>query len=320
MLYGEHAVVYGYPCIVTTVDRRITVQVTATDSGKLSIMTDALATPFETDIGRILPSDQLPKPVRFVATAIRKLLEQSGCRPNGLQIVTKRQFHHEYGLGSSSAVTVAAIKACASLLGVALSEEAIFELGFATVLEVQDQRGSGFDVASATYGGTICYERGKSLPTRLERPLPLFVVYSGIKASTTALVGQVAALKQQQAALVDSYFSQSAAIVERAFRAIDSAEFDRAGQLMGENQRLLNALGVSTDSLDMLIAAANLSGAWGSKLSGAGGGDCIIGFADNRPMSQIEAAMKLCKQHFVPELEWLALPTAVPGVQLEAQE
>ncbi len=319
MLYGEHAVVYGYPCIVTAVDRRIEVTASATDDSKLTIATQTLDSPFVSPLNAILPSDALPKDVRFVATAVRKLLECSGKKLPGLAIETKRQFHHEYGLGSSSAVTVATVKAVAELLGLGLSDGDIFAISFATVREAQKGIGSGFDVAAATFGGTLRYVPGESAPRQIDCELPLFVVYSGIKASTTALVGKVAELKRSNQALAESFFRQSAEIVDKACHALDSAEFELAGSLMTANQHILQMLAVSSDSLDIMIAAAKLRGAWGAKLSGAGGGDCIIGLASDAKLAQIEAAMQICQTQFVPGLEWLALATGVPGVRIEME-
>jgi len=45
---------------------------------------------------------------------------------------------------------------------------------------------------------------------------------------------------------------------------------------MNFNQEYLRDLGVSTEKLESMISAAKKAGAWGAKLSGAGGGDCMI--------------------------------------------
>ncbi len=48
------------------------------------------------------------------------------------------------------------------------------------------------------------------------------------------------------------------------------------GSLMSLNHELLKKIGVSHPKLDMLVAAAKRAGALGAKLTGAGGGGCIV--------------------------------------------
>lgn len=61
---------------------------------------------------------------------------------------------------------------------------------------------------------------------------------------------------------------------------------------MDFNQEYLRDLGVSSEKLESLIAAAKGAGAWGAKLSGAGGGDCMIAVAPKEKRGQIEKAIE----------------------------
>ena len=60
---------------------------------------------------------------------------------------------------------------------------------------------------------------------------------------------------------------------------------------MNENHKLLRKLGVSTEKLDRMCLAANDSGSFGAKLSGAGGGDCMIALAPEKKRKEVEAAI-----------------------------
>ena len=51
------------------------------------------------------------------------------------------------------------------------------------------------------------------------------------------------------------------------------------GRAMRENQTQLRALGVSTPEIDTMIEIARLAGSPGAKLTGAGGGGCVIALA-----------------------------------------
>ena len=60
---------------------------------------------------------------------------------------------------------------------------------------------------------------------------------------------------------------------------------------MNLNQELLNQLGVSTNKLTVLIEAARGAGAYGAKLSGAGGGDCMISLIQEDNRIEVEEAI-----------------------------
>ena len=54
----------------------------------------------------------------------------------------------------------------------------------------------------------------------------------------------------------------------------------RLGDLMNLNHGLLSAIGVSTMKLEILCHTSRNNGALGAKLTGAGGGGCMIALAE----------------------------------------
>jgi len=102
MLFGEHAAVYGYPCIVTAISERLDVAITGADD---------------------LPGDR-----RFVDAAIKAW----GAGRNIKLSVTCR-FSGCYGFGSSSAVTVATLKA----LKPDADNRAVFDAAYNIVRDIQ---------------------------------------------------------------------------------------------------------------------------------------------------------------------------------------
>ena len=61
---------------------------------------------------------------------------------------------------------------------------------------------------------------------------------------------------------------------------------------MNENHRILQQIKVSTPKLDELVNAAQKAGAYGAKLSGAGGGDCMIALAPPDKKEAVEKALE----------------------------
>ena len=157
MLFGEHAVVYGRPCIVTAVNQRIQVNVERTDGKLIELSAPGVdlklfRAKFSTNLS------ELPKGAKFVFASIKNFYEKFEVS-SGLKIETKSDFSSKFGFGSSSAITVCTIKALDEIFGIRMSNKQIFDLSYKTVLDIQGV-GSGFDLAAAIWGGTVYFIGG----------------------------------------------------------------------------------------------------------------------------------------------------------------
>lgn len=256
MLFGEHAVVYGHPCIVTAISQRLEVSLSDADN---------------------ISGDRC-----FVDAAI-----QTWGAGRDIKISTTCPFSGKYGFGSSSAVTVATLKA----LKPDADNRKVFDTAYQIVLDIQGV-GSGFDVASAVYGGTLYFVKGGEVIEPIAaRDIPLVVGYTGVKADTKTLIADVAGKRAKEQEKVDRIFGAIGKIVDEAKGEIVEGDWERVGRLMDFNQEYLRDLGVSSEKLEALIAAAKGVGAWGAKLSGAGGGDCMIALASADKRQFVEEAI-----------------------------
>lgn len=277
LLMGDHAVVYGYPSIVTAIDARLFVTLEKATGDRNEI---------------IAPQTKNTDFINSVLRRFRKDLEQT---KSYIKVTTQSPFTGKYGFGSSSAVTVATIAAIHKFLGLDIDPGRIFREAYTTVLDVQ-KIGSGFDVAAASYGGTIYYVRGgATLETLIEadrEPIPLIIGYSGVKSNSVDLINEVKKKRTQYPQKVDQIFKAIAKLVEEGRERIAAKDWERLGKLFDFNQEYLRDLGVSSQKLEELISAAKGAGAWGAKLSGAGGGDCMIALADPAERAQVEEAIR----------------------------
>jgi len=64
------------------------------------------------------------------------------------------------------------------------------------------------------------------------------------------------------------------------------------GELMNINHALLCAVGVSNEVLERLIFAAKKAGALGAKLTGAGGGGCMIALTEPKNLNRVKKAIE----------------------------
>jgi mevalonate kinase len=81
-------------------------------------------------------------------------------------------------------------------------------------------------------------------------------------------------------------------IVLRAMDAMKENDLQALGDLMNINHALLYGVGVSDESLEWLTNAARKAGALGAKLTGAGGGGCMVALAREERLDQITEAIQ----------------------------
>jgi len=273
LLLGDYTVVYGHPCIVTAVDKRLYVEASIIDAQADSINTPQV------------------KESRFVLETIAYMKEQFKLSKS-IEINTKGDFSHQVGLGSSSAVTVATVEAINQLFKLHLTKKDIFTISYKINLLIQGV-GSGFDIAAATYGKTIRYVKGGSELQELSLPsLPLVVGYSGIKADTPYYIRKVAEAFRQRQSELDELFTSMHSLVDKATVALQDSDFQTAGNCLNEGHTILQKLGVSIPKLDAMVNSALNAGAWGAKLSGAGGGDCMIALVPPDKTQKVKDAIK----------------------------
>ena len=70
------------------------------------------------------------------------------------------------------------------------------------------------------------------------------------------------------------------ALSRRGIEALRNGDYEAVGRTMSENQIMLNSIGVSSPELDNLIKAAAPT-SLGAKLTGAGGGGCMVALTKN---------------------------------------
>ncbi len=310
MLFGEHAVVYGRPCIVTTVGQRMKATVELTNDSMFHLEApDVSVSGYKKPMSELGQGD-IPKGAKFVEIAILNFAKKHKIK-GGIKISTKSEFNSQFGFGSSSASTVCVLKALSQLTRAKLSNKKIFDLSYKTVLDIQG-KGSGFDVAAAIYGGTLYFVIGGKVIQPLNlKSLPLIIGYSGIKADTVELMAEVSKKAEKYPKVIDDIYTNIGELVQEAKKALLKADFQTVGELMNFNQGYLSSLGVSSGKLEAMIHASRNAGAYGAKLSGAGVGDCMIAFASTKSIKAVEQAINKAGG------QTIKIPANVEGVKIE---
>ena len=299
MLLGDHAVVYGRACLVTAVGQRMHATVTLLDEPVFQLEAPEVnVSHYQKPISK-LSQGEVPKGARFVEQAIKNVSElritnyelRSETQNFGVRVQTRSEFSSQFGFGSSSSSTVCVVKALCELFDLNLSQKELFDVAYKTVIDIQGV-GSGFDIAAGIYGGTLYFTGGGQViePITIDS-LPLLVGYSGTKGDTSKLVKMVGARAKAHPEIFEPLFAKSDMIVEKGRKALRGANLKEFGSLMNIGETLMESYGVETDKLMRMISSARKVGAWGAKMSGAGGGDCMIALGPRNKWQDMEAAI-----------------------------
>lgn len=273
ILVGEHAVVYGIPAIAVGVGVAAVASVERASSPSLALGDRrwALAEPAVA---------ALPE-----ARAFHALVDALAGKPGAaLSLAATVSLHQPsgVGLGASAAIAVSLARAVSDALGVPAAQRPPAEiLAAAQAWEnVFHGRASGVDAAAAYHGGCLWFEPpAPAEPLALAQPLPLAVAVAGPAASTRQMVEAVAALRQTQPQQVEHALRSIHALVLDARVALRLGRWPELGALLDRNHELLGQLGVSTPELDAACRMARAAGALGAKLTGGGGGGCVLALA-----------------------------------------
>ncbi len=240
----------------------------------------------------ISPMDgkRLLEPLRLAA---KESLDYIGKRASSVRLDVDCEIPVGAGLGSSAATTVAIIAAATRAHGVQLEREEVCEIAFAPESYLHGNP-SGVDQAACTYGGILQFSKpDKVTPLRLGRMPVIVVCDTGIHRSTKGLVGAIMKRSKSEVEFFREHVDEASRISKAAVRALTEEDDQELGTLMNRNHELLKQIGVSHPKLNELVKAARKAGALGAKLTGAGGGGCIIALCeDPKAQSRVGRALK----------------------------
>ncbi len=308
ILFGEHFVVSGNTAIAMSLDLQTKVVVEPSSNGAIQIKSEDLGVEavFLSD-GTLLRAfgnnaEAILRPVFEAASFTLRRLNRIG---EGLRITVRSNFPVGMGLGSSAATAVGTVSATARIFGYHLSKQDVFEAAY-SLERIVHGHPSGVDQAAVTYGGLICY-RNETVEARIDpkKPPLLVIGNTGIRRSTGEFVGKVTMLREKDPQEYRRIASQAQIISEKAADALRYGHAEALGELMNENQHFLELIGVSSPYLEKLISAARSAGALGAKLTGGGGGGCMIALVDETASKNVarqieEAGGQVLPGTFVP--------------------
>ena len=287
ILFGEHAVVYGFPAIAVPLpDLRAEACIAQAPAGSgLSVVASDLDQTLPVDVSSEIVDNALTLTARLV---LRKL----GVAPPDMEVIVSSHIPLASGLGSGAAVSAALARALAAGVGAEFDAATLSDLVY-EVERMHHGTPSGIDNTVVVYEQPVYFVRGQPIERlTIGQPFQVVVGDTGQASLTKVAVGAVRTLYETDPAAIQPVLAEIGALVDSARACIERGGVESLGPLMNRNHDLLRTLTVSSPELETLVAAARDAGALGAKLSGGGRGGNMIALVTPETSASVEQALR----------------------------
>lgn len=265
ILIGEHSVVYGYPAIAIPL-KKIEIECTI-EEAKSNFFYD------ETDTLSVA-----------IFTALKYLKKEN----EKIKYKITSQIPQKRGMGSSAAVSIAAIRAIFNYFGENLEDELLEKL-VNTAEIVAHKTPSGLDAKTCLSDKAIRFVKNKGFSyIDLNLDAYLVIADTGIYGNTGEAIQNVKNLGDKAelslkklGRLTDEMTRILTGNIENKEEKIRREKISKIGEIMTAANIELGKLNITIEKTELFVKTAIENGAAGAKISGGGLGGCVIALAEN---------------------------------------
>jgi mevalonate kinase len=291
ILFGEHFVVHGTKAILAAIDKRVTVTTTLTKNKTTKINSElgTIEVPISSSHEEV--KDEF-RPFVYLANKINNPVV------SGLEITIDSDIPIGVGLGSSSACCVAAAASISELFN-ELSSEEILKMSIEAEKTIFPDT-SGADCTVCTYGGMIEYPSIEKIDNTFD--LNLLIANSMIPHNTKNSVEKVNKFKENDEERFSQLCDLETKLIDEVITAMKNNDATTFGLKMSENQKYLEEIQVSNDTLRGMISSLKEI-SLGTKITGAGDGGCVIALVKDENMDKVTALLPKDKECFSAKID-----------------
>ena len=291
ILFGEHFVVHGTKAILAAIDKRVTVTTTFTENKTIKINSElgTIEVPISSSHEEVKNEF---RPFVYLANKINNPVV------SGLEITIDSDIPIGVGLGSSSACCVAAVASICGLFN-ELSSEEILKMSIEAEKTIFPDT-SGADCTVCTYGGMIEHPSIEKIDNTFD--LNLLIANSMIPHNTKNSVEKVNKFKENDEERFSQLCDLETKLIDEVITAMKNNDTTTFGLKMSENQKYLEEIQVSNDTLRGMISSLKEI-SLGTKITGAGDGGCIIALVKDENMDKVPALLPKDKECFSAKID-----------------
>ncbi len=260
ILIGEHSVVYGYPAIAIPLKK----------IGIECIVEEAKSSYFHNKTDTLSVA---------LFTALKYLKKENA----KIKYKVTSQIPPKRGMGSSAAVSIAAIRAVFDYFEENLDDELLEKLVHAAEI-VAHKTPSGIDAKTCLSDKAIKFIKNKGFSyIDLNLGAYLVIADTGIYGNTSEAIQNVKNLGSKADISLKKLGELTDEIIKILTENIESKEekVDKIGKIMTKANTKLRNLNITIEKTDLFVKTAIKNGASGAKISGGGLGGCVIALAKN---------------------------------------
>jgi len=256
------------------------------------------------DLGQTLEAPEpselpLEGPLGLVARAVRCLPP-----PEGVEIRTRNEAPKGSGLGASSSLVVAVLKGLLKLRDQDEPPEKLIRLAVNVETANLGVPAGSQDHIAAVFGGISLIDFSVEGFSRRSVPLDSGLIEALEERVVLSYTGEGRFSGMNNWEITKRYIDGQKEVRETLVSIRDLAramgdallagDFDAVPHLLSREWNLRRSLapGISTPRIEAIMAAAQVAGAQGSKICGAGGGGCMVTMVPSRRRAQVQRAIE----------------------------
>jgi D-glycero-alpha-D-manno-heptose-7-phosphate kinase len=234
---------------------------------------------------------------------IREALKRTGIT-KGVEVTTVADLPAGIGLGSSSSLTVGVLNALHAYRGIYVTPAKLGQMACEIEIETLKSPIGKQDQYIAAYGAfqhirfngneTVTVEPIVCRPQVRQKLFDsLLLFYTGINRDAGTVLGEVKKNIGSAPAAAET-LDTLVQLVEELLRMLSRGRLDGIGELLDRSWALKKTMGskVTNGTLDRLYRLALKAGAKGGKVSGAGGGGCLLLYVERGAQARVRDIMR----------------------------
>lgn len=295
ILFGEHFVVYDYPSIIFAISKRLEITIHSNtppsnikDKRKKNHIKIFSNLGFNAQVidNTLTLSKSCFSINHDIITNLNKIIQflvndskddSTNIINEDLIIYINSEIPVGGGLGSSSALCVSLTGAFNGLLNKTANKKLLCKKSI-DLERIINPNTSGVDCNICTFGGLGSYTKSSGFK-RLKyniSDLQFLIIDTGIIHNTYEMVNKVKKIRENDFSFFKKLCQEYEWIFEHSLKTLEKKNLDDLGKLMDKNHYLLKNLNLSNSVIDKVMAICKSHGAYGTKITGAGGGGCML--------------------------------------------